>query len=251
MGSTEAIPEIIAHRGFQRGCPENTLLAFRMAIAQGAKFVETDVRLTADRVPVLFHDSTLDRLCGVPGRISESTWDELQNLSAHEPMRFGKQFEDQRIASLAQFCDWLATNPDVTAFVELKPATKPRRHDDVRDAVLPVLQRVRSQVAVISYSANVLRRLRQRDPDLPIGIVSDDWPLNSAARDLAPDYVFCDVNALPTEGKIDVGPARLAVYEVSDWARAIDLAAQGVKFVETFDAASLLSERQRDAGTAA
>jgi glycerophosphoryl diester phosphodiesterase len=55
---------VIAHRGFSAKYPENTLLAFREAIKAGAWMIETDIRLSADDVPMIFHDSRLKRVCG-------------------------------------------------------------------------------------------------------------------------------------------------------------------------------------------
>jgi glycerophosphoryl diester phosphodiesterase len=52
---------IIAHRGASGSAPENTIAAFERAVRQGADAIELDVRLTADGVPVVLHDATLDR----------------------------------------------------------------------------------------------------------------------------------------------------------------------------------------------
>ena len=60
-------PELIAHRGWAYRYPENTLPAIAGALGAGARYVEFDVQITADGVPVLFHDSTLDRTAGRPG----------------------------------------------------------------------------------------------------------------------------------------------------------------------------------------
>lgn len=67
-----------AHRGLHgEGIPENSPAAYAEAIRRGFG-IEIDVRLTADRVPVVFHDATLDRVCGVEGVVSAMTLDELR-----------------------------------------------------------------------------------------------------------------------------------------------------------------------------
>ncbi|HLF56531.1 MAG TPA: glycerophosphodiester phosphodiesterase family protein, partial [Thermoanaerobaculia bacterium] len=73
-------PAILAHRGGALEAPENTLAAIAHAIACGADGVELDVRLAADRVPVVFHDPDLVRLAGDPRRISELVWRELRSV---------------------------------------------------------------------------------------------------------------------------------------------------------------------------
>lgn len=75
-----AQPLIIAHRGASAELPENTLVAFRRALALGVDGIELDVRLTRDGVPVVFHDASLRRLTGVPGRLADLTWRALAAL---------------------------------------------------------------------------------------------------------------------------------------------------------------------------
>lgn len=72
-----------AHRGLynnEAGIPENSLAAFRLAV-EGGYGIELDLHLTTDGQLVVFHDDTLDRICGVSGRVEEHSFDELQQLS--------------------------------------------------------------------------------------------------------------------------------------------------------------------------
>ena len=73
-------PLIIGHRGASAVAPENTMAAFREAIAVGANGIEFDVRLTRDGIPVVIHDSTLQRTSGLPHRIADLTWSELKTI---------------------------------------------------------------------------------------------------------------------------------------------------------------------------
>lgn len=69
-----------AHRGLHdnaSSAPENSMEAFRRAVDDGYG-IELDVQLTRDRVPVVFHDETLDRVCGVCGKVRDYTFEELQ-----------------------------------------------------------------------------------------------------------------------------------------------------------------------------
>ena len=73
-------PLIIGHRGASAVAPENTMAAFREAIATGADGIEFDVRLTRDGVPVIIHDSTLRRTGGLQRRVSDLAASELEQI---------------------------------------------------------------------------------------------------------------------------------------------------------------------------
>ena len=71
-----------AHRGLHdnaSNAPENTMEAFKKAVNAGFG-IEFDVQLTKDRVPVVFHDETLQRVCGVDGKLRDYTWEQLQGF---------------------------------------------------------------------------------------------------------------------------------------------------------------------------
>jgi glycerophosphoryl diester phosphodiesterase len=70
----------IAHRGDPVAQRENTLDAFRAAIAAGADMIELDVRLTSDGVPVVVHDPTLERIWGVARRVTDLRADDVRAL---------------------------------------------------------------------------------------------------------------------------------------------------------------------------
>jgi glycerophosphoryl diester phosphodiesterase len=73
-------PYAVAHRGGAGLAPENTLAAFERSYALGVRYLETDVRVTADGVPVAFHDAHLRRTTGARGRIADLTHAQLRAL---------------------------------------------------------------------------------------------------------------------------------------------------------------------------
>lgn len=75
------LPPVIGHRGAAGLAPENTLASFERAADLGCAMVEFDVRLSADHVPVVFHDDTLDRCTSAGGPVSARTADALQDLN--------------------------------------------------------------------------------------------------------------------------------------------------------------------------
>jgi glycerophosphoryl diester phosphodiesterase len=127
---------IVAHRGASGSAPENTVTAFELALQQGADAIELDVRLTADGVPVVLHDSTLDRTTSGRGPLSGVTQAQLQTLDAGA--RFttdrGKTFPFRdsgvRIPTLAEV---LRTIPATPILLDVK---EPAAQEAVRRILL-------------------------------------------------------------------------------------------------------------------
>ena len=71
------LPKVIGHRGAMAYAPENTLSSFREARRRGAAWVEIDVKLTADGVPIVMHDASLKRTMGVDRLVAETKRAEL------------------------------------------------------------------------------------------------------------------------------------------------------------------------------
>lgn len=91
-------PRVIGHRGAARLAPENTLAGLRKARAEGARWVEFDVKLSADGVAVLMHDDTLDRTTDGTGPVRERTLAELERLDAGS--WWGPAFVGERVPTL-------------------------------------------------------------------------------------------------------------------------------------------------------
>lgn len=98
-------PAWIAHRGAGRLAPENTLAAFRLGASHGYRMFECDVKLSADGVPFLLHDDTLDRTTNATGLAGEQTWSHLAQLDAgswHSRCYAGEPLPS--FDNIAQFC---------------------------------------------------------------------------------------------------------------------------------------------------
>ena len=80
-------PLILGHRGASAEAPENTMRAFRLALEQGADGVELDVQRSADGVPVVIHDPTLDRTTDGTGAVADLQWSAIARASSRgEPV---------------------------------------------------------------------------------------------------------------------------------------------------------------------
>lgn len=229
-------PELIAHRGYAAAYPENTLPAFEAAVKAGVRYLECDVQLSSDLVPVLFHDLTLQRQCGQPGMIRDYPLARLLEFSAGCPERFGGRFAEVRIATLAELVELLWPHPNVIPFIELKKNCLDHfGPEPVLDIVLEQLREVRQRAVLISYEIGALQAARNRGWPA-IGVVVDRWDeiRRPELVDLAPAYVFCAAEGLPASGPLGFPGASLAVFEVAAPEAALALAGRGVELIETF-----------------
>ncbi|MDF0749164.1 glycerophosphoryl diester phosphodiesterase membrane domain-containing protein [Marinobacter sp. 71-i] len=108
---------ITAHRGSAFKAPENTLSAIEQAVQDGADYIEVDVRMTADGVPVLWHDSDMRRVFGLAGKISDISLEEARSRDAGS--WFGPAFSGERIATLEEVIS--ATRGKAKLYVDIKP----------------------------------------------------------------------------------------------------------------------------------
>jgi glycerophosphoryl diester phosphodiesterase len=137
------LPLAFAHRGGAGAGDENTMAAFERAVGLGYRYVETDVHATSDGVPVVFHDATLDRLTGQPGRVGDLRWADLATV------RVGGA------AVIPRLEDILSTWPEVRFNVDVKV-------DAGVDPTLSALRRVDAwdRVLLASFSDARLARMR-------------------------------------------------------------------------------------------
>lgn len=238
---------LIAHRGYARHFPENTLVAIAAALDSGARHIEVDIQLSRDGVPVLFHDRDLMRLCGKRGAIHDHTFHQLQQFRASYPDRFGDQFAHVRITPLSDLVTLLENRPSVTAFIELKRNTMEHHGQGVvLDTVIRALASVKTQCIIISFNLEVLLAARRRQWPR-IGIVIDKWKQRKQkiVSQIKPEFIFCDVDGLPWWGTLYTGKTKLVVYEVDSARKTRKLSRRGVDFVETFAIGELIQELKK------
>jgi glycerophosphoryl diester phosphodiesterase len=112
------LPQVIAHRGSSGEAPENTLASLHLAGQQGAKWVEIDVILSADGVPVIFHDDYLSRTTDGDGLIHKTPLNELKKLDVGSWK--DSAFKNERIPTLLEAIDVIA-HYGMGLNLELKP----------------------------------------------------------------------------------------------------------------------------------
>ncbi len=168
-----------AHRGASEYTPENTLLAFNLGIYMGANGIETDVQLTKDGIPVLFHDDTIVRMTGEEGSISDYTFEELQNFNVTKNEYFDK------IVKLEDFIKHFYFR-DITFAIELKQ----------RGTAKPTIDILRKynicqKVTVTSFNFDELCDVRQYAPEFKAGYLTNNITdeLLAKMRDLGIDEI--------------------------------------------------------------
>jgi glycerophosphoryl diester phosphodiesterase len=108
----------IAHRGAGTLAPENTLAAFRLGAQHGYRCFECDVKLSADGVPFLLHDATLERTTNGQGLAGDRPWSELSQLDAGAGT--AAPTPARPLPTLAAFARWLRRN-GLLLDLEIKP----------------------------------------------------------------------------------------------------------------------------------
>ena len=243
--STLALPQLVAHRGNAHEFPENTLPSLRSALEVGARFIEFDVHLSTDRVPVVMHDSNLKRCAGIDRDALEMSWQELSETNVGETQRFSDRYLDICIPSLTQVVELLAGFPDATAFVELKRASLHKYGNELFiTRVCETLKPVAAQTVIISFDLPAIHYV-QRSSNYRVGWVLPEYNSLTAlkAEATVPQYLFCDHLKLPADGaRLWRGPWQWAIYEVTTAELAMKLFDRGAQLIETMEIRSMLRQ---------
>jgi len=178
---------IIAHRGASGNAPENTLAAFRKAVALGATFIETDLQLSRDARFMAIHDATVNRTTNGHGAVHDMTLADLRKLDAGS--WFGSEFAGERIPTLEEILEFSKKN-DVVFYLEIKPGAAWGGEHALIGALRDSGEIPRA--VVISFDAAIVLNLRKIEPTLMTGLLYDgqiENPLEKAveigARQLA------------------------------------------------------------------
>jgi glycerophosphoryl diester phosphodiesterase len=228
------LPAIVAHRGDAEHFPENSLPALAAAWRR-LQFAEFDVQLSADGVPFVIHDASLERTTHGTGDVRLMMSGQLDGIDAGEPARFGRTHAGTALPRLTRVVELMTGIPDARAFVEVKRASlvhHGRAHCIER--ILAALAPVRDRCVVISFDADACRLARTAG-GMPIGWVLDGDPiqLRPVLELMRPEYVFCDHRRLPAGRGLPSGSWAWVVYEVTDARHALELQERGAAMVES------------------
>jgi glycerophosphoryl diester phosphodiesterase len=256
LGAGCARPLNFGHRGAESDAPENTLAAFELAIEQGADGVEFDVRFSRDGVPVVIHDARLDRTTSGVGRVDRFTAAAIRRLDVGS--WFNRRFPDQsreryaglKVPLLAEVMAWVRERRCL-ALVEIKRPRLTERRAEAR--ILDVIHRARAadQSTIISFHLPSLRRLRQLDPAIALGL-DFTRPLlamrraqSVGAATLLPHWALASRRFIE---RAHVAGLRVLVWDLDDprWMRQkIEAGVDGIITGRPAALAAILRERER------
>lgn len=159
---------LIAHRGASGYAPENTMAAFRKAVAMGLSFIETDLQLSRDARFVAIHDDTVNRTTNGQGAVHDLSLAELRRLDAGS--WFGNSFTGERIPTLEEVLEF-AKRHDVVFYLEIKPGGSWGGEHALIGALRESGEIAR--VVVISFDAAIVAAVRRAEPTLMTGLLFD------------------------------------------------------------------------------
>lgn len=165
----------VAHRGGGHDAPENTIAAIRAASENGATGVELDLEFTADGVPILMHDETVDRTTNGSGPLNKLLFSELRKLDAAAKHRFSDRFRGEKVPTLQEAVEECIKH-QLTIYFDVKG------HPDEAAAALKELFRkypvLYNTSIVCSFEPKVIYRMRQADPNVVTALTHRPWSLS-------------------------------------------------------------------------
>lgn len=228
-------PPVVAHRGGGKLAPENTLAAIDVGARYGHLMIEFDAKLSQDNEIFLLHDDTLDRTSNGWGIAGELPWQKLAQLDAGG--WFGAQFNGEPLALLRNVAA-RCHQYHLMANIEIKP-THGAEQETGRAIALAARELWQGQTAPLlsSFSYQALETAMAVAPELPRGLLLDEWHDNWRELTVALDCVSIHLNHRLLDAartaELKAAGLRILVYTVNNPARARELLNWGVDAICT------------------
>lgn len=193
----------IAHRGY---APENKMMGFHQAVARGCNMIECDLRLSADKHPVLIHDKTINRTTNSSGYVSR-----LPNITL--------QFHG--VPSLDVFLQWFQTQDDLFVALELKDIGR-GSNAVLLNKTISLLQKynVVKRSIIISFNTRVVRLAKTICPSICTGLLYANTntivtnPFNTV-KNINADSLWVNHKTLPAILALNKDDIPLCVWTVN------------------------------------
>lgn len=156
---------VFSHRGESKKKTENSMSAFKLALASNSDGIETDVRQTKDGILVLHHDKTIDRLTNKKGKLSNYTYKELLNMS----------FKGEKIVTLEEFLKYFS-NKNIKLYIEIKES-------GFEKELLNMINKYNTKnITLISFKYDILKNIRKLDRKIKLGYLVYDITNNDVKK---------------------------------------------------------------------
>ncbi|MEM7416710.1 MAG: glycerophosphodiester phosphodiesterase family protein [Gemmatimonadota bacterium] len=239
--------EVVAHRGYSAAAPENTLVALDRGIDAGADAVEFDLHVTSDGVPVLMHDTTLDRTTNATGSVEAVPLSALRGLDAGS--WFDPSFAGEPVPTLAQAVERCAGRAG-RIYAEVKRSPRPSDLDEVARVVRD--GGVWEETVFISMDWPALLRIRAFDTSARIGYIVEHpgRTENAIARSAHDPLAMIDFDARILLAQPDVARRctelgiPLACWTVNETADAQRLVDMGVPRITTNEVSAMVAWKE-------
>jgi glycerophosphoryl diester phosphodiesterase len=161
-------PLNIAHRGASGHAPENTMAAFRLAVDQGADWIELDIHQTADGHLIVLHDFSLQRTAGDPRPVQTLTLAQIKKFNVG--LWWGKTYRSEKVPTLDEVLAFAENR--IRVQIELKRGSS--LYPGIEDRLIETIGRHRAEkwTAVSSFEVEALKTLRELDDKIPLGLLT-------------------------------------------------------------------------------
>jgi len=237
------VTRIAAHRGGAALWPENSLLAFRNAIALGSDLIEFDVHLTAGGSVAVIHDATLDRTTDGRGAVASMTADDLRRVHLKGP---GGAATAEHVPMLAEVLEMAAAST-VELLVELKSPRRGSRYDGLEERVLAALAGagLQQRATLMAFDPEVIARVRALAPHARTTLLIErrligraaarpaaavDWAVAAGVTDLGLEHTLVDEGVVAA---VRAARLTLGVWTVNDETAMRRMHALGVDLLTT------------------
>lgn len=221
----------VAHRGASQEAPENTLAAFRRALAAGAAAVECDVQRTRDGRLIVMHDQTVDRTTNGRGPVASLTFEECRRLEAGS--WFGAAFAGERVPSLDEVLDLIRGRARL--LLEIKHG--PMFYEGIEKQIAEALRGhgMSDAALVMSFDHPAVRTMRTVAPDVATAIIYRGRLADAAAAAraadadaLCPEWHLVTPDVVAAAHAADLGVFPWTVDEEDAMRHCLALGADGV-----------------------
>ena len=252
MGMIDQLPRpaLFAHRGASYYAPENTLIAFEIAIQQQADAVEIDVKLTSDGHAVVLHDQTLDRTTDGTGNVADMELAQIKELDAG--IHYDAQFMGEKVPTLEevliQMDKRIPINIELTNYASI--------FDNLPEKVASIVREYGMEGFILFSSFNPIALLKVKKilPEVPIGllclpgkngaILRSRWVNRLSHTAIHPEYNDINRGLIRAAHKHNKRVHAYTVNHVSDIQNMFDIGVDGIFTDDPLLAKQVLNQQQ-------